>query len=395
MFALWGWAQTWDKNSAPVETSSGKLYWRGMGVDTLAESNLSGTMTDEFIYFAGRKLARRTAATGAVAYYFADHLGSTAVLTNATGTIVEESDYYPHGRERIILNGDPNLYKFTGYERDVETGLNYAMLRFQHEAHGRFMSPDPLGGSVANPQSLNRYAYVLNNPLNWVDPLGLCGLSDVADASVRNVDASPGAIAQCDAWNTFGPERFFDLPGYADPIAQALGRHLRWVDDQIHPPPMGSPVGINIWVACEGSVEDGWSCAPAPWSYKYFAPGSGVIHTGWHAVRAMLGDVYRMSAGPVNTAAVGTGLVVGANLALMPTLAGSTVLPGWIPPPEPFGPNTVFAVLGPGGQVIGTIPYSQIPLGALYLAPYGRYAGAVFADSMHVFGGAIGELLRH
>jgi RHS repeat-associated protein len=130
-------------------------------------------MTDEFIYFSGRKVARRTASTGAVVYFFADHLGSTRVLTNASGTILKVSDYYPFGTERIVGGSDPGLYKFTGYERDLETGHSYAIFRFHHEALGRFLTPDPLAGSVANPQSLNRYAYVLNDPLNWVDPLGL------------------------------------------------------------------------------------------------------------------------------------------------------------------------------------------------------------------------------
>jgi RHS repeat-associated protein len=178
-----------------VKTASGKLYWRGMGVDAFAESNLSGSMTDEFIYFAGRKVARRNASTGAgnrvpslrsgfrlraptsftpaKRLNFADHLGSTRVLTNATGTILKVSDYYPFGTERIVGGSDPGLYKFTGYERDLETGHSYAIFRFHHEAHGRFMSPDLLGGSVDNPQSLNRYAYVVNDPVNLVDPLGL------------------------------------------------------------------------------------------------------------------------------------------------------------------------------------------------------------------------------
>ncbi|HXE91481.1 MAG TPA: RHS repeat-associated core domain-containing protein [Terriglobales bacterium] len=157
-------------HSLRVKTSSGKLYWRGMGVDTLAESNLSGSMTDEFVYFAGRKVARRL-STGDVHYYFADHLGSTRVLTS-TGSYVEDLDFYPFGGLRSYYSSG-SKYKFTGYERDSESNLDYAIFRHYGSTLGRFYQPDPLAGSVANPQSLNRYAYVLNDPSNLVDPLGL------------------------------------------------------------------------------------------------------------------------------------------------------------------------------------------------------------------------------
>ncbi len=58
-------------------------------------------------------------------------------------------------------------------ERDSESGLDYAIFRYDNSRLGRFMTPDPIAGSLANPQSLNRYAYVLNNPINLIDPLGL------------------------------------------------------------------------------------------------------------------------------------------------------------------------------------------------------------------------------
>ena len=55
-------------------------------------------------------------------------------------------------------------YKFTGKERDTESGLDYFGARYYGSSMGRFMSPDPLGGHMENPQSLNKYAYALNNP---------------------------------------------------------------------------------------------------------------------------------------------------------------------------------------------------------------------------------------
>lgn len=64
---------------------------------------------------------------------------------------------------------------FTGKERDAETGMDYFGARYFSGAQGRFTSPDPLlsSGRPDNPQSWNRYAYVLNNPLRYTDPSGL------------------------------------------------------------------------------------------------------------------------------------------------------------------------------------------------------------------------------
>jgi RHS repeat-associated protein len=62
---------------------------------------------------------------------------------------------------------------FTGKERDNETGLDYFGARYLSATNGRFTSPDPHGGRVGHPQTMNRYSYVVNNPLVFVDPSGL------------------------------------------------------------------------------------------------------------------------------------------------------------------------------------------------------------------------------
>jgi RHS repeat-associated protein len=70
--------------------------------------------------------------------------------------------------------GAVDKWKFTGYERDsTDSGLDYAMNRFYSSGFGHFQTPDLRAGSLGNPQSLNRYAYAANDPINFVDPLGL------------------------------------------------------------------------------------------------------------------------------------------------------------------------------------------------------------------------------
>src|SRR5580658_4962481 len=85
-----------------------------------------------------------------------------------------------------------SLSRFTGKERDTESGNDYFGARYYGSSMGRFMSPDPSGlvfASLANPQSLNLYAYAQNNPLIYTDPTGLdCAYLNNAGNGVESVD---------------------------------------------------------------------------------------------------------------------------------------------------------------------------------------------------------------
>jgi RHS repeat-associated protein len=95
---------------------------------------------------------------------------------NKAGWPVSSDTFYPYGQEQNPT-ADPNHYKFTGLERDQESGLDHATFRQLSSTQGRWMSPDPYDGSMNlnYPQTLNRYAYVGNNPLGYTDPTGLDG----------------------------------------------------------------------------------------------------------------------------------------------------------------------------------------------------------------------------
>ena len=112
-------------------------------------------------------------------YYFADHLGSSRVVTDAAGNILDDADFYPFGGERTYSSTSGNTYKFTGKERDTESGLDNFGARYYTYQLGRFMTPDWSASPVlvpyadlGNPQTFNLYSYVANNPLNTVDPEG-------------------------------------------------------------------------------------------------------------------------------------------------------------------------------------------------------------------------------
>jgi RHS repeat-associated protein len=172
-----GWTYVYDgdgKRVKKVNGSAGTLYWTGTGSDSIAESSLTGTNLEEYIFFGGRRVARRDVSGGAVHYYFADHLGSADVITSNTGAIQKESDYYPYGGEIVVTGSDANNYKFTGKERDSESGNDYFGLRYYGSSLGRFLSPDSIANDweLRNPQTWNRYTYARNNPLIYIDPDG-------------------------------------------------------------------------------------------------------------------------------------------------------------------------------------------------------------------------------
>lgn len=100
------------------------------------------------------------------------------MTADASGSVLEQRAHYPYG-ETWYEGGGTSKWKFTTYERDSESGNDYAIFRVYVSRFGRFCSGDPVHGQVADAQSWNRYAYVRNDPVNLRDPLGLDWKCDV------------------------------------------------------------------------------------------------------------------------------------------------------------------------------------------------------------------------
>jgi RHS repeat-associated protein len=140
-----------DGKRVKKNASAVTLYWYDTSGNVLDETNGSGALVSEYIFFNGKRVARRD-ADSSVKYYFSDHLGSASVVTDNLGVIKSESDYYPFGGEMLITNNDANRYKFTGKERDAESNLDDFDARHYSSTIGRFMQPDPTGGHNEDPQ---------------------------------------------------------------------------------------------------------------------------------------------------------------------------------------------------------------------------------------------------
>ena len=149
-------------------------------------------------------------------YYHADHLGTPRFTTTAAATTVETDKYWPYGDTASMTGTDQSQrLKFAAMERDSETNHFFDHARTQDFTLGRFLRNDVLGGNVLLPQSLNRYGYVSENPLAYIDPTGLITTTIYADdpnASADEISPSQregldqNEFVQVDAlfeWNPF------------------------------------------------------------------------------------------------------------------------------------------------------------------------------------------------
>lgn len=164
----------------------GRYFYDGEGKRV---KKVTDDETTVFVYSSGKLVAEystQLSQTPTVVYTTTDHLGTPRIITNELGNVKARRDFLPFGEEVSINVGarstalkygtseDDVRQKFTGYQKDKETGLDFAEARMYQNRFGRFTAVDPLlaSGKNANPQTFNRYAYVGNNPLLRVDPNG-------------------------------------------------------------------------------------------------------------------------------------------------------------------------------------------------------------------------------
>jgi RHS repeat-associated protein len=212
---------TFDAENRMTRANIGGTGWMYYAYDGNGRRMMKvvGSTTTQFVYDAAGNLAAEystgtSAATG-TQYLITDALGSTRMVLDASGAAMQRIDYLPFGEEIPAgYGGRGSEYsagsyptssqlvdqKFTGKERDAETGLDYFGARYFSGAQGRFASPDEVFADQhpGDPQSWNLYAYSRNNPLRYADPNGHSVKSFVqilVDAAEADVGLSFGATA--------------------------------------------------------------------------------------------------------------------------------------------------------------------------------------------------------
>lgn len=219
----------------------------------------NNTYTSYCIWEGGQVIAEYSnapAGSSGNSYYLADRQ-SNRMITEANGAFKGTQDQLPFG-EDAGTTGTTEKHRFTNYERDSESGTDYATNRQYGTSSGRFMRPDPIQGDVTSPQSLNRYVYTDNDPTNWIDPLGLKKCFD-SEGNETSCD-SPGAIE-----------------GDDDPIK--IRNSDRWGFPEIGPAPRDRTSWLGLfldWIFNRG--EKNRQFGPTASMTKYLKRSPGVQH---------------------------------------------------------------------------------------------------------------------
>jgi len=232
----------------------------------IEQTNGSNTMQVGYAYMGGVPLAEYF--NGTTYFFHTDHLGSTRLMTGVAQTVGQNLDYYPFGQLNPTDSGITNI-EFTGDLMDPETGLDHTDFRQYAPLMGGWLTPGPAGLAAVdptNPQSWNRYAYVLNNPLKYIDPTGLECVWD--DGSYDSIDdlmsGNPASCAELGGtWIDHSFFTDFGLPDWSGApvgdlatIASALQNGLSLVQ---------TGQGINGWMLQQNSGNGGnwfWTFAP-------------------------------------------------------------------------------------------------------------------------------------
>jgi RHS repeat-associated protein len=137
-------------------------------------SNSLGSTSTWYIHGWGQELNDQTSST--TTWYLADRLSSTRATIDNAGGLLSGYNYDPYGSPE----GSAAIprYGFTGEQQSVETGLVYLRGRWYNPGSGRFQTTDKFSGWLTEPQSLHRYMYVNNDPVNLVDPTGYYACAD-------------------------------------------------------------------------------------------------------------------------------------------------------------------------------------------------------------------------
>ncbi len=161
----------YDAHGRRVEKIAGSTqthYLYDLAGNVVAEKDQNNIWNVGYVYLEGEMVAQYR--YGTTYFTHKDHLGSTRVLSKVDKTVYQSYDYMPFGEEPS--GGTATTHKFTGKERDPESRLDYFGSRYYSGSLGRFLSTDVGPPIFLSPQSWNRYSYVLNNPLRFIDPDG-------------------------------------------------------------------------------------------------------------------------------------------------------------------------------------------------------------------------------
>ena len=253
-------------------------------------------------YNAGGQRVAMREGSSTLYFLLTDHLGSTAVTATSGGGWYSELRYYPWGGTRYEAGTMPTSYRYTG-QREAEVGLYFFNARFYDSQLGRFVSPDTEVPESQGTQALDRYAFVNNNPIRWVDPTGHSIDCGIGEANCQAGTIVPLIVSR-DTWGAMEPGYHVACgplgacastgynEGYYDPVSNP-GGYAEYAD--LFPGQTLSEVLDTAVIHHEGDFQD-YNVQAIQREHMY---GNGWMDIGYHYVVAPDGTIY---AGRSNTA---------------------------------------------------------------------------------------------
>jgi RHS repeat-associated protein len=249
-----GWAYAYDGNGTRVgkctpscaspSSSTTYIFSGSQDIAEYANGAGAGSPSTEFIYsdaIPGSGLLASVSGS-TITYFQSDHL-DWRVSTNSSGQITGSQAHFPFGESWYSSNG--NEFAFTSYQRDSESGLDYAMARYYDSSAGRMCSADPVGGDPEDPQTWNRYLYARNDPIDLVDPSGKSFWNWLMDAALIAADVFSGGATTDVSIQTISMQNVGDLATFGAMLQLAQqnpqGQHQPPSEEQNHPSGQTSP----------------------------------------------------------------------------------------------------------------------------------------------------------
>ena len=188
-----------------------------MSAGSTGASSATLTVTRDNVFLGNLLVASYVASPAGWQYTTSDHLGTPRLVFNQARQVVETHKYWPYGEDTAATPPSQRL-TYALMEKDTEAKRFYDHARNHDHELGRFLSPDSVGGTPANPQSWNRYAYTLNNPMKHVDPDGnvAVGFTGMKNGPLSGVWGVAHAFSK-------HPELGFTRVFAHQEVAQALG----------------------------------------------------------------------------------------------------------------------------------------------------------------------------
>lgn len=342
--------RTYKEVNGPSPTAVRYVY---DGPLLIAETNVIGNSLAKYHYSASGRLLSMERA-GQHYFYLLDGLGTPIAMTSAEGLIVVRYRVDAWGNPVATVGDSANIFGFTGYPVDDETGLHYANARYYDSELGAFLSEDPAQGDPTRPVTLHPYLYGNGNPLIYLDRSGRTAeLVEVLDGHERNQAEIVGLAEQIKAMRASATwyERPVVEVGMLGTVLLTAGNRLG--EGVVTMANAGANVVLNA--ADTYIVDLGEGADPANAEVAAFAEdGFSAAEAAYHDPRAAAYGAMAAAAEPYQKAYDGdTGAQLDLAASLDPRSLSKRVLRGMAPargPPHTGGSQAHYITEGSGGR---------------------------------------------